>query len=125
MNREDLKKIILDKYGGDSDFPWMKYPNYEVFRHRKNRKWFALIMEIPRKSIGLDGAETIEVVNFKCDPIMTGSFLQEPGIFPAYHMNKANWLTVALDGSASDDTIQLLLDISYELTKNKARSKKF
>lgn len=123
MKRDDLKRHILEKYDGDSDFPWMQYPTYEVFRHRDNRKWFALVMEIPKCKIGLEGTTPIDVVNLKCDPIMIGSFLQERGIFPAYHMSKANWLTVALDDSAADDTILFLLDISFELTRAKSRRK--
>ena len=57
------------------------------------------------------------MVNLKCDPILIGSFRGEPGIFPAWHMNKAHWLSVALDGTASDDSLLFLLDMSYELTK--------
>ena len=47
----------------------------------------------------------------------------ETGIFPAYHMNKASWITAALDGSVSAETIELLLDVSYEMTKPKSRRK--
>ena len=57
------------------------------------------------------------MVNLKCDPILIGSFREEPGVFPAWHMNKAHWLSVALDGTASDDSLMFLLDMSYELTK--------
>ena len=56
-------------------------------------------------------------MNVKCDPRLIGSFREEPGILPAYHMNKAHWLTVALDGSAEDGKLKFLLDMSYELTK--------
>ena len=38
-------------------------------------------------------------------------------------MNKASWITAALDGSVPVDTIKLLLDVSYELTKPKPRRK--
>lgn len=124
MKRDELKQLILENYESDSDYPWMKYPNYEVFRHRTNQKWFALIMDIPRSKLGLSGTENIEVVNFKCDPILIGSFLQEPGVYPAYHMSKSNWLTVALDGSASDETIHFLLDASYEMTQRKISNRR-
>ena len=88
-----------------------------MFRHRHNRKWFAIIMDIPREKLGLPGDGIISVVNVKCDPRLIGSFREEPGIFPAYHMNKAHWLTVALDGSAEEEKLRFLLDMSYELTK--------
>ena len=38
-------------------------------------------------------------------------------MFPAYHMSKAHWLTVALDGTTDEDKIKFLLDMSYDLTK--------
>ena len=67
--------------------------------------------------MGFPGGEIISVVNVKCDPRLIGSFREEPGIFPAYHMNKAHWLTIALDGSVDAETMKFLLDMSYELTK--------
>ena len=61
----------------------------------------------------------LQVVNFKCDPILIGSLLGEKGFFPAYHMSKASWITVALDGSVADDKMKLLLDMSFEATAPK------
>ena len=40
----------------------------------------------------------------------------EPRIFLARHMNKGEWLTAALDTRVPDDTIKLLLAMSYEAT---------
>lgn len=48
---------------------------------------------------------------------MMGAYLALPGILLGYHMNKDHWLTVLLDGSAADETIKKLLEISYEVTK--------
>ena len=31
-------------------------------------------------------------------------------------MNKAHWISVALDGTVSAETVKLLLDISFKLT---------
>ncbi|MCQ2971167.1 Predicted DNA-binding protein, MmcQ/YjbR family [Methanobrevibacter gottschalkii] len=116
MNRDDLEDYIEDNYSAEPEFPWLKFPNYEVFRHDDNRKWFALIMDVSKSKLGLDGDEILDVVNFKCDQILIDSLTTEPGFFPAYHMNKENWITVALDGSVSDEKIIMLLDISFELT---------
>lgn len=124
MTRNELETFIMETYNADADYPWLKYPNYEVFRHYSNQKWFALIMDVPKSKLGLQGDELLNVVNFKCDPILIGSLRGEPGIFPAYHMNKERWLTVALDSSVSDDKIKMLLDMSYQATAPKARKKK-
>lgn len=116
MNRSQLKQYITEQYNSDEDYPWVKFPDYCVFRHKNNQKWFALIMDIPRSKIGLAGDEKISVINVKCDPIMLGSLLREEGFFPAYHMSKASWITIALDGSVDDEKIKFLVDTSYTLT---------
>lgn len=123
MNRLELKQYIAETYGVEPDCPWIKNPNFEVYRHSNNKKWFALIMDIPRNRIGLRGTDIIDVVNLKCGPLLLGSVRTESGIFPAYHMNKENWVTAALDGSASDEIIKMLLDVSYELTAAKIKHK--
>ena len=123
MNRKELEAYILAQYSTEPDYPWADMPRAAVFRHASNRKWFALVMEVPRNKLGLPGDAPLDIVNFKCDPILISSLRGEAGIFPAYHMNKASWLTAALDGSAPAETIGLLLDVSYELTKPKIRRK--
>lgn len=123
MNREELEAYILNHYSTEPDYPWADTPRAAVFRHAGNRKWFALVMEVPRDKLGLVGTEKLDIINFKCDPILIASLRGEPGIFPAYHMNKSSWITAALDGSVQTETIELLLDVSYELTKPKIRRK--
>ena len=123
MKRDELEAFILEAYNADADYPWLKYPNYEVFRHSNNRKWFAIIMDIPKNKLGMKGEALLEVVNFKSDPILIGALREEPGFFPAYHMSKDNWITVVLDGSVSDDKIKMLLDMSYQATAPKARKR--
>ena len=123
MNREELEAYILNHYSTEPDYPWADTPRAAVFRHANNRKWFALMMEVPRGRLGLPGAEPLDIVNFKCDPILISSLRGETGIFPAYHMNKSSWITAALDGSVPAETIKLLLDVSYELTKSTIRRK--
>ena len=109
MNREELEAYILNHYSTEPDYPWADTPRAAVFRHAGNRKWFALVMEVPRDKLGLAGAEKLDIVNFKCDPILIASLRGEPGIFPAYHMNKSSWITAALDGSVSTETIDVIL----------------
>ena len=123
MDRAELESYISDHYSTEPDYPWADTPRSAVFRHAGNRKWFALLMEVPRDRLGLAGTESLDVVNFKCDPILIASLRGAPGIFPAYHMNKASWITAALDGSVPPETLRLLLDVSYELTRPNPRKK--
>lgn len=124
MNRTELDKYIREKYKTEPEYPWIKFPNYEVFRHCDNQKWFALIMDVPKSKLGIQGQDILTVVNFKCDPIMIGSLRKEHGFFPAYHMSKDSWITVALDGSVAEDKIKMLLDMSFDATGTKKKSSK-
>ena len=124
MTREELRTYISDVYGVEPDMPWADEPSYAVFRHENNRKWFAVIMDIPKNRLGLSGDATIDIVNMKCDPVLLGSLLSEPGFFRAYHMNKEKWITAVLDGSAEDEKIKLVLDLSFEATDVKLKSRK-
>ena len=117
MKREELSAYLADTYSSGGEHLFAKYPSFLVFRHTGNRKWFAVIMDIPRKNLKLPGEGEISVVNLKCDPRLIGSFREEPGIFPGWHMNKAHWLSVALDAGVEDEKIRFLVDMSYELTK--------
>ena len=124
MNRKGLEQLIFDTYSVEPDYPWMDTPESAVFRHAANRKWFALVTTVPKSKLGLPGQQPVDIVNLKCDPILIGSLRAEPGFYPAYHMNKDSWLSVALDGSAADYQIRLLLERSYAATLPRPRKRK-
>ncbi|WP_304427702.1 MmcQ/YjbR family DNA-binding protein [Dubosiella newyorkensis] len=42
--------------------------------------------------------------------------LQEKGIYPGWHMNKKTWISLVLDGTLTDETIQKLIEESYQAT---------
>ena len=117
MTRPELAAYLADTYNTTSENLFARHPSFQVFRHYGNKKWFAVIMDIPKKNLGLPEDEEISVVNLKCDTRLIGSFREQPGIFPGWHMNKAHWLTVALDGTVEDDIIKFLVNMSYEVTK--------
>ena len=119
MKRGEWKEYIAGTYGVEPDFPWSRFPNHMVFRHEQNRKWFALLMSIPGSKLGIPGDQTVDILNLKCDPLLTGSLRREPGFYPAYHMNKETWITAALDGSAEEERIKQLLHMSFYLTAPK------
>ena len=124
MNRQQLEQYIYQTYHVKPDYPWKRSPKDAVFRHAENRKWFALVMSVGRDKLGMPQTGQIDIMNVKCDPALIGSLLGESGFFPAYHMNKENWVTTALDDSASDEKIRMLLDMSYTATAEKIQSKR-
>lgn len=123
MNRKQIINYIIETYSAEEEHPFMQYPDFAVFRHANNKKWFAVIMNIPKNKLGLREDGTLDIMNLKCDPILIGSLRNENGFFPAYHMSKANWISVALDGSIDNDKIKWLLDLSFDLTSKKIKNK--
>ena len=123
MTRTEFFSHISDFYGVVPDYPFEEDFVTAVFRHTGNRKWFAIAMQIPKSKLGLAGDGSLDVVNLKVSPEMLPSLWQEAGVYPAYHMNKKHWVTVALDGSASDETVVFLTGVSFDLTQNKLRRK--
>lgn len=119
MIREDLINHIVNIYGSEAEYPFESSPDTIVFRHHNNKKWFAIIMTISKDKLGLKNTDDIDVVNVKSDPILIGNLMGEKGFFPAYHMNKTHWITIALDGSADDEKLKFLLDLSFDLTSKK------
>ena len=55
-------------------------------------------------------------INLKCDP-QEAMVLRDifEAVEPGYHMNKAHWNTVTLDGSIPQGEIERMIDRSYEL----------
>lgn len=61
--KEQIFKHIEDIYNVLPEYPWAKYDSSAVFRHKENRKWFALIMDVRPSKLGLGGEEDM------CDDI--------------------------------------------------------
>ena len=123
MNRHEFASYSEDFYGIKYDCPFEDELDAWCFRHPDNKKWFALVMRIKKRKLGIDSDEYIDVVNMKCAPEIMDDLWQENGVFPAYHMSKKHWLTLTLDGSCKEETIQFVATISYELTRRKLRKK--
>ena len=105
MERKDVISHCLTYKSVYEDYPF-RAKNWCVIRHRENRKVFAWIFD----------REGYVWVNVKCDPLLIGALRNQPGIYPAYHMNKTAWLSVALDGSVADEQVKSLIEISFDAT---------
>jgi predicted DNA-binding protein (MmcQ/YjbR family) len=123
MTKQSFLSYCLDTYGTDPDYPFDDDFETAVLRHTYNRKWYALVMKISRRKLGLDSDDMIDVVNLKLPTEMFGSFGASDGVYPAYHMNKLHWISVIL-GDASDNLVSFLTNVSFEVTKNKTKPNK-
>lgn len=116
MTRNDILQYVQTIYHTQPDYPFRTAPDTAILRHEKSRKWYAAILVVKRKILGLTGDKSIDVLNVKCDPMLTGMFRMKNGILPAYHMNKEHWITILLDGSVPFAEIYDLIDDSYNIT---------
>ena len=114
MKREEIYEYVKKQYGTVPEYLWKESPESAVLRH-KNGKWYAVIMNVERSKLGLDGDDTVEIIDVKCGPEMTGMIIQTYGFLPGYHMNKQHWITILLDGIVGESKILDFLDMSYDL----------
>ena len=56
MERIKLFEWVKGVYGTEPDYPWNDWN--AVLRHAENKKWYALIMEVPAQKLGLDEMRT-------------------------------------------------------------------
>lgn len=114
MKREEIFEYVKKQYGTVPEYLWKESPESAALRH-KNGKWYAIIMNIEKSRLGMEGNERIDIIDVKCNPDMVGLLTQTFGFLPGYHMNKKNWITMLLDGSVSEAKILDFLDMSYDL----------
>ena len=83
-----------------------------MIRHRENRKVFAWIFD----------REGYVWVNVKCDPQWRDFWRTAyDSVVPAYHLNKAHWNSIILDGTIPEKEIRRMIGESYDLTKKERK----
>ena len=122
--RQSVIDYIRGKYGSEPEYLWQKDQDTAAFRHEGSLKWFALLMRVAPRQLGLPGGEPLDILNLKQDDFfLRDQIMQEDGILPAFHMNKMHWISVVLDGRVSEDRIVQLIDWSFMATAS-AREKR-
>ena len=53
MKREEIFQYVKEQYGTEPEYLWKKDPDSAVLRH-KNGKWYAIIMVVEKKILGLE-----------------------------------------------------------------------
>ena len=123
--RQRVLDMALALPGAQADMPFEGDFDSTVLRHGDTGKWFGLLMKVPREKAGLEGEGLTELLNLKCDPLVSYGLRQEwPDILPAWHMNKHLWISVRLEGALPEDMLRTLVRMSYDLTDRKRSPKK-
>ena len=123
--REEILKYAKKRYNTAPDYPFSTAPSYPVLRHDDNRKWFALIMDIPKEKLGLRGKTKVDVINLKIgDPLLIDMLIHQKGYFMGYHMGRGKWISVLLDGTVPLEDICRLIDESFSVTASKQKKQK-
>lgn len=121
-SREQIIETALELPGSAVDMPFEGDDYSTVLRHADSLKWFGIILKGPRARVGLSGEGQAALLNLKCDPLVSYGLMREyPDIIPAYHMNKHLWITIRLEGDVPRDVLEMLMRMSYDLTRVKPK----
>lgn len=102
MNIEQIREYCLKKKGVTEDFPFDEE---------------TLVFKVAHKIFLLASLESIPLqINLKCDPEKAIELREEyEAVQPGYHMNKAHWNTIILDGTVPAKKNFEWIDDSYNL----------
>jgi len=108
-------QYIREKYQDEPQFLWKRFPENAIFRRQDNAKWYAALLVLQKKKLGLETDGTIDIIDLRVKPEEIDSLVDGKSYFPGYHMNKKHWITICLDGSVSIEEVFLRIDKSFVL----------
>ena len=119
--RNELFAYVKATFGTEPDYPWPQEPEYAVLRHTDNGKWYGIVISVPQSKLGLPGKGNVEIINVKSAQVLDMLLYGDPGILPAYHMNKKHWITILLESGFAEKELRALLMESYRLTQSRRK----
>ena len=114
---KEIITYVKNKYEDKLEFLWEKSSKNAVVRRKSSNKWYAVILTVSKRKIGLNSDELVEIINLHNSQEEIEKLIDNKKYFLAYHMNKKYWCTICLDGTVELKEIYKLIDISYELAK--------
>lgn len=115
---DDARKVIRyvrETYQDELEFLWKKFSGNAVLRRKETGKWYAALLSVSQRKLGLDDDSVIEIIDLRVDPEESAALWDGTKYFPGYHMNKRNWITIRLNGSVPPAEIYRRIDASYRL----------
>lgn len=121
MDAEMVRQYMLAKPETILDYPF----GADVEVYKVKGKMFATLALGKGNEKDTDGKMAGHFcMNLKCDPeeaIMLRDIFT--AVIPGYHMNKAQWNTIILDGSIPQGEVERMIDNSYMLVVSKMTKK--
>lgn len=117
MDEIQVEQYLLSKPFSELGYPFG--PEVKVFKV-KNKMFATLALGKGGEKNSGEKMAGHYCVNLKCDPdeaIMLRDIF--PSVIPGYHMNKALWNTVILDGTIPCGEIKRMIDVSFHLVVDK------
>jgi predicted DNA-binding protein (MmcQ/YjbR family) len=101
LNIEELREYCLQKQGATEGFPFGED---------------TLVFKVAGKMFLLAGLQDGKHFNAKCDPELAVQLRERyTEVKPGYHMNKAMWNTVYMEGTLTKKQLYEMIDQSYDL----------
>lgn len=101
MNIEEIREYCLSFKGTTEDFPFDEV---------------TLVFKVGGKMFALTNLDGPLSINLKCDPELAIELREKySSVIPGYHMNKAHWNTIQIDGTIPNSTIKGWISDSYHL----------
>lgn len=110
---------VKAKYDNDLEFLWKKSPKNAIWRNQNNRKWYGAVLVISKDKLKIESNEMVEILDLRYQKNDIKNIIDNYKIFPGYHMNKDNWITIILDERVELEEIYQLIDNSYQLSLHK------
>ncbi len=107
--------FVSDAYGDELEFLWEKFPDNAIWRRKDTKKWYGVLLTVPRNKLGLSSTERAEILDLRIAPNRMAELLQHESYYPGWHMNKKSWYTVILDDSIPDEELFARIRGSYDL----------
>ena len=119
MLNKEIFEYAKNQFGSEPEYLWKNDVNSAVLRNSKNGKWYAILMKVSKRKLGVSDDRLVDIINVKCDPTLIGSLLKQQGFYKAYHMNKEHWITIDIgDESVPSMEIFDLINLSYSIVDN-------
>lgn len=114
---QSVLDYVAQQYQDQLEFLWTKFPKNAVLRRRATHKWYAALLSVSKRKLGLDSDAIAVVLDVRVAPEQLPTLIDQQHFFPAYHMNKKHWVSVLLDDQTDLEALYQLIDTSYQLAQ--------